>query len=69
MHNEASALFSKGKGKALAEHHVIANKDEVGNDDDNGEDPLEYDDVDDYVNHAYYRDMITEGFCIIAPRG
>ena len=67
VRDEGSAPSPKGKGKALAKQHITSDEDEFDNNHDNGEDPLEYDDMDDYVNHAYYREKIAEGFCNRAP--
>jgi len=67
VRDEGSAPSPKGKGKTLIEHGITCDEDEFDNNDDNGEDPLEYDDVDDCINHAYYRDMIADEFCNRAP--
>ena len=68
---EARAPAPKGKGKARGSESRRVTPSDAGSDDaessEGEEEFVEYEDVDDYVSHAYYRDRITEGFSNRCP--
>jgi hypothetical protein len=63
--NNNSAPSRKEKETAEGLHTIEEENESVSDKDD--DDHLELDDVDEYVNHNYYRDIIEEGFAKRSP--
>jgi hypothetical protein len=63
--NNNIATSRKDKDKAEGMHNIEEENESISDKDD--DDDLELDDVDDYVNPIYYRDMIEEGFAKRSP--